>query len=582
MDTHAFPAPLPPIDPGSPWVRSLLAAMSPAEKIGQLLHPSAKPNGSVEEIQASLPPVRVGGLFIFACTADAVLRVARDLQAPGKGVAGELPLVLSSDLESGAGRMIKECTLFPDMMGVAACGDEGLAFEMGRATAREGRAHGLHWNFGPVVDLNYEPRNPITCTRSLGDDPQRAARLARAMILGMQSEGLCATAKHFPGDGWDDRDQHLATTINPLSLGEWERSSGVPFRAALDAGVLSVMIGHIAMPAVDPGDPADPAGPPPAMMSRPITTDFLRGRLGFRNVVISDAIEMNGSVSRARSPYEMVVRNVNAGCDMLLFSSAKRDFGILAEALEKGDLSMERLDEACSRVLALKEALGFAGDPASALPAEKTFTSIPSGGAKRAANAGLAPDEVASFRASAFAIASRAVTAERAEDLPLALEKGSRVLCVHLRSWPEYDVTGFDELLRARGVEVDVRTEADDIYLFRGIDYSKYAAVLLLYVIGPTWGMNTVRPRGSMSRIPWFVCQAHPGCPVVAVSFGTPYLLHDLPWARNYLNAYSPDGFTEEAVLRILLGEAEPEGKCPVDLDRAERLRELLKADVLG
>src|SRR5262249_28412257 len=157
--------------------------------------------------------------------------------------------------------------------------------------------------------------------------------------------------KHFPGDGWDDRDQHLATTINPLSVKEWNKTSGIPYRETFAAGCWTTMIGHIAMPSLDPGDGRDPLGPPPAIQSKKITTGFLRGKLGFDGLVISDAIEMNGSVSRVASAYELVVKMINAGNDMLLFCDAKRDFAILQQAVAKGDITLARIDEACVRVL---------------------------------------------------------------------------------------------------------------------------------------------------------------------------------------------------------------------------------------
>lgn len=545
--------------PISPWVRETLARLSLDEKLGQMLHPNVRSNWTAEDFRKVMPEVRLGGMFLFSGSAADYVRLTNLIQ-DGDG----LPVLISTDLESGAGRMISGATSFPDLMNTAAADDTELAALMGEATAVEARAYGVHWTFGPVVDLNMHPGNPICNTRSLGDNPERVTRLALAMVKAMQDNGLAATVKHFPGDGWDDRDQHLVTSINPLSREEWERTSGIPFRKTFAEGAWTTMIGHIAMPSLDDGDPTDPAGPPPAIMSKKITTDFLRGELGFDGLVVSDAIEMNGSVSRVVSPYELVVRMVNAGNDQLLFCQPRRDFAILQEAVAKGDISLERIDEAVGRILALKEKLGFAKDPASARPAKDP-------------EAVLAPHRARFARASQM-IAEKSLTLVRSPiSVPLALKPGARVLTVHLRSNAEYNVDGFDKLLQARGIEVERWTEENSPYAARSTDYSRYDAILLLWVVGPTWGTGFIRPSGPWMRLPWFIRHEYPACPLIHVSFGTPYLLHDVPWASTMLNAYSPDPTTQAAVDRWLFGDIKALGTSPVDLDRPAKVRDLIR-----
>jgi beta-N-acetylhexosaminidase len=379
----------------------------------------------------------------------------------------------------------------------------------------------------------------------------------------MQSHGLAATVKHFPGDGWDDRDQHLVTSINPLSKDQWEKTSGIPFRRTFAGGCWTTMIGHIALPSVDPGHPNDPAGPPPAILSRKVTTDFLRGELGFDGLVVSDAIQMNGSTSRVRSAYELIVKLVNAGNDMLLFCEPLRDFEILQKAVAAGEISLARVDEACTRILELKEKLGFAAHPASARPAIDP-------------EAVLAPFRK-KFADAARTLARKSLTSIRANgDVPWKLKKGDGVLVMHLRSNPEYNVDGMDDLLKARGLEVHRRTEANDASAYQTMDYSPYKAVLVLWTVGPTWGTGFIRPSGPWMRGPWWVRHAYAPCPMIHVSFGTPYLIHDVPWADTLLNAYSPDPLTQEAVVDWLFGGLKAEGTSPVDLDRPARVRALI------
>ena len=544
----------------SPWVQKTLASLSLDEKLGQLLHPTVRPEMTAEQIQSHLPDVRVGGVFVFSGSGTDFARVTNLLQ-DGQG----LPVIISTDLESGAGRMITGATSFPDLMSLAAADDESLVRLMGEATAVEARAYGVHWTFGPVVDVNANPGNPITNTRSLGDDPARIARLASVLVQSLQEHGLAATVKHFPGDGWDDRDQHLATTINPLSRDEWERTSGVPFRRTFEVGAWTTMIGHIALPAVDAGDPSDPAGPPPAILSKKVTTEFLRDELGFEGLVISDAIQMNGSTSRVASTYELIVKLVNAGNDMLLFCEARRDFEILKKAVASGDISLGRIDEACARILELKEKLGFAANPASARPAADP-------------EAVLVPHRQR-FAEASQAQARKSLTLIRSKDLPLNLKKGDKALLVHLRSNPEYNVDSIDELLRSRGLVVDRRTEADNAFALQKTDLSPYQLILILWTVGPTWGTSFIRPSGPWVRGPWWIRVAYPACPIVHVSFGTPYLIHDVPWAETLLNAYSPDPQTQQAVVEWLFGGLQAQGTSPVDLDRPAKVRDLIRKE---
>jgi beta-N-acetylhexosaminidase len=329
------------------------------------------------------------------------------------------------------------------------------------------------------------------------------------------------------------------------------------------------MIGHIAMPAIDAGNPADPAGPPPATLSRAIATGFLRGTLGFEGLAVSDAIEMHGSVSRVRDAAELVVGLLNAGNDMLLFSDAKRDFGIIRDAVARGAISLARVDEACARVLALKERLGFAADPAAALPAADP----------EAVLAPLRPR----FAAAAREVARRALTAVRmpAGGFP-HLRPGDRVLAIHLRSNPEYNTDGLDTLLEERGMTVDRHTEANNPFAYPSLDLGVYRLILFCWTVGPTYGTNAIRPAGTWMRIPWFVGNAFPPCPVVHANFGTPYLVNDLPAASILVNAYSPDCHSQAAVADWLCGELEPSGVSPVDLDRPARIRELIRREYAG
>jgi len=532
----------------SEWVERALASLTLEQKIGQLLHPCIHPSASEDERAEILGEVEPGGVFLFSGEKEDFQEIARWLQAHFP-----VPVIVSSDLESGAGYMIRDATRFPNLMSLAATDSEELACEMGCAAAVEGRACGVHWAFGPVVDINANLHNPDANTRSLGDYPARIDRLSTAMIRGMQQNGLCATAKHFPGGGFDDRDQHICTTINPLRMDQWFASSGRMFREAIEAGVWSIMIGHISLPAWDPGDGTRIQRAPPATLSRKLVTGLLRERMGFQGVIITDAMDMGGVTSWG--PFEEIIPGaIEAGCDMILFSSAKRDFDILKRAVESGRLTEERIDQSVRRILALKELLGLHED-----------RSLPS----------IATEDSEHFQCVSREIAEQALTLVRDRNgvLPLKLEKGTRVLSYHLRGDAEdSNVDAFDDLLRERGVQVTRFDERDLGKLPKADDLANFDVVLMSAVFKPSWGTNRIRPAGNYMRDVWSLTTSHHPR-LVCVSYGSPYLGYEIPHLPLMINAYSPDLNTQKVVLRLLAGELGAKGKSPVDLDSPYKLK---------
>ena len=533
----------------SRWIEQALASLTLDQKIGQLLHPNIWPTNSPNELANMLGAVEPGGMFLHPGKAEKFKDTTCWLQE-----RSPVPLIVSSDLENGAGWMIEDATRFPNLMSLAATDSEKFALEMGRATAVEGRACGVHWSFGPVVDINANPHSPDPNTKALGDDPDRIARLSKAMIQGMQRNGLCSTAKHFPGGGFDDRDPHICTTINPLPMDQWFALSGRMFQEAIDLGVWSIMIGHSSLPAWDPGEGIHIQNAPPATLSRRIVTGLLRERMGFQGVIITDAMDMGGVTSWG--PFEEVIPGaIEAGCDMILFASAKRDFDILKRAVESGRLTEVRIDESVRRILALKKILGLHRDR----------TPWP-----------LSPADGEYFRHVSQAIAEKAVTLvkDRNGVLPLRLEQNVRVLSYHFRGDPACNVDAFDDLLRERGVVVTRFDEMDRGKLPRASDLADFDIVLMNAVFEPSWGTNRIRPAGNYMRDVWSLTTSHHPR-LVFVSYGSPYHLYEMPHLPLVINAYSPDLNTQKAVVRLLTGEIKATGKSPVNLNRPYRLKPL-------
>lgn len=525
----------------SEWVEQTLNNLTLDQKIGQLLHPCIQPSASETERAQALGGIESGGMFIFSGNRDEFQQTTSWFQRNAS-----IPLIFSSDLEHGAGRMILDATTFPGTMALGATDSADLAYEMGRAAAIEGRAFGVHWAFAPVVDVNINPFNPGTNTISLGDQPEPIARLANAMIRGMQDHGLCATAKHFPGGGVDDRDQHICNTINPLRMDQWLDVSGKTFQEAIDLGVWSIMIGHISLPAWDPGDGTHIQTAPPATLSKRILMDLLREKMGFQGVIITDAMDMGG-VTAFGEQAEIVPAAIEAGCDMILFANAKEDFAVIKQAVAEGRLSEARIEESARRILALKEVLGLH---------------------KTTEGAAITSNEHKHFQNISQEIAEKAVTLvrDRNQTLPLKLEAGARVLSYHFRGDPVDNVDAFDGMLRERGVEVVRYDETEVGKLHKTNAFAKFDAVILSGVIDVAWGTNRIRPAGNYMRDVWALINSHHP-KLVLVSYGSPYLEYDMPHMPCVINAYSPDLEMQKAVFGVLTGELTPTGTSPVNLE---------------
>ena len=518
------------------WVDKTFSSLSLEQRVAQLLIPKVDAGSPVEVLTEYLQgKIEFGGLFVWGEKAEVHRERIGRLQK-----ASRIPLVVAADLENGAGQTVFGTTQFPSMLALGAAGDEQLAYEMGKASAIDGWSAGIHWTFAPVVDVNVNPDNPIANHRCLGDDPDRISRLAKANIRGMQEHGLAACAKHFPGDGIDDVDQHIATSANSLSMERWKAISGRTFSAAFSAEVWSVMIGHIALPAWD--SERDKRGAyRPATLSRRITTDLLRNEMQFKGLAVTDDMNMGGASGYANRK-DRTVGCITAGCDMLLFPFLPQDYETLLQAVRAGTLSEERVNEAARRVLEFKARLN--------LHHERI---------RRDATA----DERASFDRSAREIAGQSIVLVRNTDglLPLrTLKPGARVLTVTLTN-DRLDLPEIDQELAARGFKVEhvVPTSYGDVDPW----VSKVDAIFVNFTFSANWGMGSPRSVGPHNRsfMNGFYME-HP-C-VVFTSFGSPYHLRQFNTLPNYINVHSFAPASQRAAVAAWFGEAPMTAKSPV------------------
>lgn len=519
------------------WVDRTLAGLSRDACVGQLLIPTL--GGNYEQLDRLVPHLQripVGGLFVCHATAERHREQLARLQE-----LTDIPYVVAADLECGAGHIVQGCAAFPDPLAVGAAGDERLAYTMGKASAVEGRAVGIHWTYAPVADVNVNPDNPIANTRSLGDDPARIVPLLTSILRGMQDHGLAACVKHFPGDGVDDVDQHTVTSINSLSMDQWRALSGRTFAAAFEAGVWSIMIGHIALPAWDPE--RDRRGVyRPATINRRIVTDLLRKDMGFDGLVVTDDMNMGGVAGYANRRTRTVAC-INAGCDMLLFPRLPEDYDTLRAAAESGELPEERLRDAARRVLEFKARLGL----------HRSVEPLRS----------PAQAERIEFADAAEDVARRAIAKVRDLDgtLPLRhLKPGSRVLTITF-SQENADLADVDAELKARGFAVEHLLNPHDFQIFDRLP--AYDAIFVNLVFRASWAYQSVRSVGIHNRI--FIGGFYSDRPhVVFTSFGSPYHLRMYSTLPNLVNVHSGVPACQRAAVRAWLGEAPMDGRSPV------------------
>lgn len=459
----------------------------------------------------------------------------------------DIPLLVSADLE-GSRMSLAFGTTVPNPLALAAVDDVELTGRISTLMAEEARSIGVNWSYTPVLDINAAFRSPIVATRGYGSDVERIARHALTQARHFQQAGVAACVKHWPGEGFDDRDQHLVTTINPLSLDEWEANFGRLYRAAIADDVLSVMSAHIALPSFVLAENPD-AGLDayrPASLSHDLTTKLLRERLGFNGLIVSDASEMAGVTSfmqEAQAKPEML----RAGCDMILFSNdLNRDLDAIKAALADGTLSEARIDDALLRVLGLKAALGLHKP------------------AQNRQEVGLRTPEAVATATEAFQRAPTLV--KDVQNLfPLSPERHRKVLFVSGGIISPIHGKPLDfalpQMMRERGFEVDLHDPANR-------DFAE-GYNLVLYALGE----ETLLTRGRifldwlrlMGDFRMSMRRTWHHVPTALVSFGYPYNLYDAPRMPAYINAYATSDEMQAAVLDCMMGVRPFGGTSPVD-----------------
>ncbi|MEU0082663.1 glycoside hydrolase family 3 protein [Streptomyces sp. NPDC006274] len=546
----------------------IISGMSLEEKVGQLFvmrvygHSATDPDQADVDLNLAEMGVRnaaelvaeyhVGGIIYFAWAHNTrdphqIAGLSNGIQRAGLAQPTPLPLLISTDQEHGiVARVGRPATLMPGAMALGAGGSASSARKAAQIAGAELAAMGIVQNYAPVADVNVNPANPVIGVRSFGADPAAVARMVAAQVKGYQSAGIAATSKHFPGHGDTTVDSHTGIPVISHTRQEWEEIDAPPFRAAIAAGIDSIMTAHIQFPALDPSND-------PATLSRPILTGILREELGYDGVVVTDALNMQG-VREKYGDHRVPVLALLAGVDQLLNPPdlAVAWNGVM-DAVRSGEVSEARLDESILRILLLKEKLGLFRDPfVSGREVDRTVG---------------APAHLA----AADRIAERTTTLLANPDglLPLSRRSHGDVLVVGPDLASPSGTTGpptavladaMGELgFRATALPTGTAPSSTKIAEAVAAAEGKDVVVVGTYNVSATSSQRTLVARLVAT-----------GVPVVALALRNPYDIARLDGAAAALAAYAWTDVELRAAARVIAGSAEPEGRLPVPVQRAD------------
>lgn len=547
------------------WVDRTLGRMTVAEKVGQLLCPRidgfyhGNDDETLQKYIHWIHEYKIGGVEVFFGDVYGVANLLNRLQRES-----DVPLLVSCDAETGMAHRIRGATHLTHNMGLAASGNERIAYLQGKITAIEATALGVHVFEGPTVDVNVDPANPIINVRSFSDDPDLVSRMGSAYIKGLQDHGMIACAKHFPGHGNTAIDSHMDLPVIDVDRETFERIDLAPFRAAIDAGTMAVMTAHIHVPAIGGESRL------PATLSHTVTTGLLRETMGFDGLVMSDFLMMD-AITRYFPPGDAELECFKAGTDILLGPYLELAHKRIVRAVNDGEVPMALLDTSVRRILTAKSWLDLH---------DERFVDVKE-----------IPHRVASGRTvldGAKEIARSSITLLRNRDdvLPIDPDEDQRIMSVIYYDYPGLDVGDvFHEEVRRRvegghreaaaeatwtksdlfhpvTIPCDRERRVEEETLCAAEEYDMIV-VALIYRIIMRRGTPDLRPEAV--RFLDRLCAV--GKPVVAVSFCSPYVIRQLPEAAGFVEAYMYSQPVLKAVVEALFGEIPFTGHLPVALD---------------
>lgn len=525
----------------------ILSGMTLDEKIGQLLILGWKGENPEEDITVSkharllLDEFHVGGVVLLGRnvgTPEQTARTMNELQAGSK-----IPLYIAVDQEGGmVARFRDPYVVFPSNMALGATGTPEYAYKAAHATAKQLRAVGVNFDFAPSVDVNNNPLNPIIGTRSYGDNPETVARFASEAIRGYHDGGVLTSAKHFPGHGDTSTDSHLALPVVDFPRERMDRVELPPFRAAIDAGVASIMTTHIMFPALDKELPAT--------LSPTILGGLLRKEMGYDGVVVTDCLEMKGVAVKWGTPAAALLA-LKAGADCPLIchtlSIQREAFKLIKQAVESGEITMERLEQSVRRVLNLKERFGILD---GVKPADPT-----------AALAVVGSEE---NKALALEISRKSVTVVKNTEgvIPARLAEGDRIVVASMH--PSLaELTAYVKAIHPLTDSLQLDTaQANALEPVRLPGDTRL--VIVATCKSEPW-TPAIDEEAQTKLVRGLLRQE---IPVVLLALRDPYDISRIPEARSYVTIYGYRSTTSlQAAAEVILGVTEASGRAPVVID---------------
>ncbi len=528
------------------WVEKTLKGMTLDEKIGQLIMIPFSgrfvnlKSEYFKELSNLVKYSNVGGLIMFGGEIFEASTLINELQRIAK-----IPLFIASDLERGAGNQLNSAVSFPFLMAIGATGSEEYAYFHGKITALEARAVGINWTFAPVVDVNSNPDNPIINIRAFGEDPELVAKLGSAFIKGCQDGKLIATAKHFPGHGDTSLDSHTTLAFIPANRERLEKVELYPFKSAIKTGVKAIMTAHIALPEID--------GNIPSTLSEKIINGILRKELGFKGVVVTDAMNMGG-ITNNYWIGEAAVKAIVAGVDMVLLPPAPLSaIDAIKSSLKKGVITEKRIDESVRRILSAKAWLGIHKNRFSDIRILNKILADPSNIEK------------------AEKIASDSITILRNYDnvIPIDPRVKKKILVLAIidednPSLPQPFLSECKKIYDDCETKI-VHTETDKGKLLSLLEkLNGYdATVAGIFVRTVAWKDTIALPQELADFVKLLSIQMKP---FVAIAFSNPYIVRQFPEIRNYICAYGYSEILQKAGARAIFGLTDIKGKSPVSV----------------
>ncbi|HEY8669619.1 MAG TPA: glycoside hydrolase family 3 N-terminal domain-containing protein, partial [Terriglobales bacterium] len=568
---------------GEKWAEKTLRSMSTEEKVGQLFMVWTRAeflnSNSPDYLRQrdSMNKYHIGSFamtvhyeppFLYKNQPFEAADLLNRLQSDSK-----LPLLIAADFEQGVSNRLNGTTGFPSAMAIGATGRVGNAEAFGRITGQEARAIGVHWNFFPVADVNSNPENPIINTRSFGEDPQQVSDFVNAYIRGAHSSGMLVTAKHFPGHGDTATDSHLGVAQVTGDRARLDAVELPPFRKAIQAGVDSIMVAHVTVPALDPNPNAV------ATISPAIVTQLLRQQLHFPGVIITDALDM-GALTRLYSANigQEAVDAFKAGNDMLLIPpDLDAAYKAMMAAVRSGEVSQAQLDESVLKILKLKASLGLHKARLVDLAALDSAVGQPD---NRAAGQRMADESIDLVRQNG-AVLPLKTTGTTASRLPYQnmAEVRNRLLVIVFSDDVRLDAgRTLERQIKSRAPDANViYTDPQLVGAMSGNILSAAAeseAVVVAVYAPPTAGkmvranggvQNSVSLAGDSTQLLQQILKKG-AAKTIVLAMGNPYLAKDFPEVQNYVCSFSATQVSEISAVKALFGEIKIQGHLPVTI----------------